>query len=119
LQQHHQKLTLVTSFGLLRQHYSFSLIRNYACSDDGLNRRAKLVTIFKLLMVLLHDSIFNKYIDTHRNRKFISQAACLRKISILRPWPFCWAEPAFPFRASDNSTLLSQNGAEILQDDTL
>ena len=87
------------------------LIRNDACSDDCLNRRATLVNILKLLMVLPHDSIFNSYIDTHRNWRVtrISQATCLRKGSILRPWPFCWAERDFTFRASDSSTPQSQN----------
>jgi hypothetical protein len=112
---------MVTIFGLLRQLRSFPLIMNDAWSDDGLNKRPKLETIFKLLMVLLHDSVVNKYIDTHGYWKFtlISQETCLRKSSILRPWPFCWAEPAFPVRACDSSIPLSQNGAKFLKDDIL
>jgi hypothetical protein len=49
----------------LRGLYGFSLILNDVWSDDGLDRRPKLVTDVKLSIVLLHDGVFNEYIVWH------------------------------------------------------
>ena len=47
----------------LRRLYSFSLIPNNAWSDESL-AEAKTNNHRNLLIVLLHDTVFNKYLET-------------------------------------------------------